>query len=63
MRKIVLALLGAALVAGATTGTADSKQHRHGRDARQFTSQHFRKSNAGEIPALARTWPVPRAPG
>jgi hypothetical protein len=56
MRKIVLALLGAALIAGATTGTAYSKQRHHVRDARQFTSQHFRNSNAGEIPALPQTW-------
>jgi len=55
MRKIVLALLGAALMAGATTGTAYSKQRHHVRDARQFTSQHFRNST-GEIPALLQTW-------
>jgi hypothetical protein len=56
MRKIVLALLGAALMAGATTGTAYSKQRHHVRDTRQFTTQQFRNSNAGEIPALPRTW-------
>jgi hypothetical protein len=56
MRKIVLALLGAALVAGATTETAYSKQRHHVRDARQFTSPHLRNSNAGEIPALPQTW-------
>jgi hypothetical protein len=56
MRKIVLALLGAALMAGATTGTAYSKPRHHVRDTRQFTSQQFRNSNAGEIPALPRTW-------
>ena len=56
MRKIVLALLGAALMAGATTGTAYSKQRHHVRDARQFTTHHFRNSNAGEIPALPQTW-------
>ena len=48
MRKIVLAFLGAALM---TTGTAYSKERHHVRDARLFTSQHFRNSNAGEIPA------------
>jgi hypothetical protein len=56
MRKIVLALLGAALMAGATTGTAYSKQRHHVREARQFTSQQFRNSYAGEIPALPQTW-------
>jgi len=30
------------------------KSH-HVRDARLFTSQHFRNSNAGEIPALPET--------
>ena len=55
MRKIILALIGAALMAGATTGTAYSKQRHHVRDARQFTSQHFRNSNAGEIPVLPQT--------
>jgi len=56
MRKIVLALLGAALLAGTTTGTAYSKQRHHVRDARQIASRHFRNSNAGEIPALPQTW-------
>jgi hypothetical protein len=56
MRKIVLALLSAALMAGATTGTAYPKQRHHARDVRQFTSQQFRNSNAGEIPALPQTW-------
>ena len=55
MRKIVLALLGVALMAGATTGIAYSKERHHVRDARQFTSQQFRNSNAGEIPALPET--------
>jgi hypothetical protein len=52
MRKIVLAFLGAALM---TTGTAYSKERHHVRDTRLFTSQHFRNSNAGEIPALPET--------
>ena len=43
-------------MAGATTGTAFSKQRHHVREARQFTSQQFRNSNAGEIPALPQTW-------
>jgi hypothetical protein len=52
MRKIILAFLGAALM---TTGTAHSKERHHVRDARLFTSQHFRNSNAGELPALPET--------
>ena len=56
MRKIILAFVGAALMTGVTTGTAYSKERHHVRDARQFTSQQFRNSNAGEIPALPQTW-------
>jgi hypothetical protein len=51
MGKIILAFLGIALMASATTGTAYSKERHHVRDARQLTVQHFRNSNAGEIPA------------
>jgi hypothetical protein len=53
MRKIILAFLGAALMAGVTTGTAYSKERHHVRDARQFTIQDFRNSNAGETPRSA----------
>jgi hypothetical protein len=38
MRKIILAFLGAALMAGVTTGTAYSKERHH--------VQHYRNSNA-----------------
>ena len=55
MRKIIFAFLGTALLASATTGTAYSKERHHVRDARQLTVQHFRNSNAGEIPALPET--------
>ena len=56
MRKIILVLLGAALIAGATTDVAYSKERHHLRIARPYTSQHFRNSNAGEIPVLPQTW-------
>jgi hypothetical protein len=52
MRKIVLALLGAALMAGAITDAAYAKERHHFRGMRPFTSQHFLNSNAGEIPAF-----------
>ena len=52
MRKIIIALLGAALISGATTEVAYSKERHHLRNARPYTSQHFRNSNAGEIPVL-----------
>ena len=52
MRKIILVLLGAALIAGATTDVAYSKERHHYRDARSSISERFRNSNAREIPAL-----------
>jgi len=55
MRKIILALLGAALMAGAITDAACAKERHHSRSVRPFASQHFRNSNAGEIPALPQT--------
>jgi hypothetical protein len=55
MRKIILTLLGAALIAGATTEIAYAKEHHHVRNARQFTSEQFRNSNAAVIPALPQT--------
>jgi hypothetical protein len=51
MRKIVLALLGAALMAGSTTQIAYAKSHHHVRHERQYTSEHFLNSNAAVIPA------------
>jgi hypothetical protein len=52
MRKFVLALLGAALMTGAITHDAYAKERHHFSGVRPFTSQHFRNSNAGEIPAF-----------
>ena len=45
MRKIVLALLGAALIAGPTTQVAFAKSHHHVRHVRQYT-ERFLNSNA-----------------
>ena len=50
-----LSLLGVALIAGATTEIAYAKERHHVRNARQFTSQQFRNSNAAVIPALPQT--------
>ena len=52
MRKIILTLLGVALIAGATTEIAYAKERHHLRNARQFTNEQFRNSNAAVIPAL-----------
>ena len=51
MRKIVLALLGAALMAGSTTHVAFAKSHHHIRHERHYTSERFLNSNAAVIPA------------
>jgi hypothetical protein len=51
MRKIVLALLGAALMAGSTTQIAYAKSYRHVRHERKFTGERFLNSNAAVIPA------------
>jgi hypothetical protein len=56
MRKIILVLLGAALIAGATTDVAYSKERHHFRGVRPFTTERFRNSNAGEIPVLPQPW-------
>ena len=56
MRKIILALLGAALMAGAITHAASTKERHHYRSVRPLISEHFRNSNAGEIPALPQPW-------
>lgn len=54
MRKIVFALLGAALIAGSTTQVAFAKSHHHVRHERQFTSERFLNSNAAVLPAPER---------
>ena len=46
MRRIILALLGAALMAGPTTQIAYAKSHHHVRHERQYTSERFLNSNA-----------------
>jgi hypothetical protein len=52
MRKIVLALLGVALIAGSTTQVAFAESHHHVRHERQFTSGRFLNSKAAaEEPA------------
>jgi hypothetical protein len=52
MRKIVLALLGAALMAGSATQVAYAKSHHHVvRHERHYTSERFLNSNAAVIPA------------
>jgi hypothetical protein len=51
MRKIVLALLGAALMAGSTTQIAYAKSRHPVRHERQYTSERFLNSNAAVIPA------------
>ena len=51
MRNIILALLGAALMAGPTTRIAYAKSHHHVRHERQHTSERFLNSNAAVIPA------------
>jgi hypothetical protein len=56
MRKIILTLLAAVLIAGSTTQIAFSKERHHVRHARQFTSEQFRNSNAA-IPALPERIP------
>ena len=50
MRKMVLILVGAVLIAGSTSQIAFSKERYHVRHARQFTSEQFRNSNAA-VPA------------
>ncbi len=51
MRKIIVALIGAALMAGSTTQIAYGKSHRHVRHERQYTSERFLNSNAAVISA------------
>ena len=51
MRKIALALLGVALIAGSTTQVAFAKSHHHVRHERQYSSERFMNSNAAEEPA------------
>jgi hypothetical protein len=45
MRKIILTLIGAALIAGSTSQMAFSKEHHHIRNTRQSYSERFRNAN------------------
>jgi hypothetical protein len=52
MRKIVLVLLGAALMAGSATQVAYAKSHHHVvRHERHYTNERFLNSNAAVLPA------------
>ena len=46
MRKIILTLVGAALVAGSTAPVAFAKERHHVRNVQQFNSERFRKAKA-----------------
>lgn len=50
MRRILLALLGVALIAGSTTDIAYAKSQHRVHHARQYNSERFLNSNAGEAP-------------
>jgi hypothetical protein len=66
MRKIILTLAGAALIAGSTSQVALSKERHHFRNAHQFNTEQFRNSNAyaaptnvpdaGSLSGLAGAW-------
>ena len=56
MRKIILTLAGAALIAGSTSQVAFSKERRHFRNAQQYNAEQFRNANAYAAP-----WSVPEA--
>ena len=51
MRKIILALLSATLLAGPTTQIAHAKSHHQVRHERQYTGERFLDSNAAVIAA------------
>ena len=53
MRKIILTLVGAALIAGSPMQAAFSREHHHARSARQFTAEQFRNSRAYAAPSYA----------
>lgn len=54
MRKILRAVLGAALIVGSTHQIAFAKQQHHLRKAAQFTAERFRNTNAAvAAPAVA----------
>ena len=45
MHKIILTLIGAALIAGSTSQMAFAKEHHHVRNTRQVNSEQFRNAN------------------
>jgi hypothetical protein len=51
MRKIILALAGAALIAGSTSQVAFAKERHHFRNAQQFNTEQFRNANAYAAPS------------
>jgi hypothetical protein len=50
MRKIILTLVGAALIAGSTTQVAFSKERHHVRNVQQFNSERIRNAKAYALP-------------
>jgi hypothetical protein len=53
MRKIILTLVGAALLAGSTSQLAFSKEGHHVRNVQQRITERFRNSNAYAAPLSA----------
>ena len=51
MRKVILIVLGAALIAGSTTDVAFSKERHHVRSAHHFNSERFRNAKAYAAPS------------
>lgn len=49
MRKIIITVLGVALIAGSTTQMAFAKKYHHIRKAPQFTSGQFRNAKAAVV--------------
>lgn len=56
MRKIVLAFIGVALIAGSASPAAFAREHHRAHTARQYTYERFRNANA-----YARPYAVPNA--
>jgi hypothetical protein len=51
MRKIILTIVGAALIAGSTTHVAFSKERLRVRSAHQFNGERFRNAKAYAVPS------------
>jgi hypothetical protein len=49
MRKTILTVLGAALIAGSTAQIAFAREHHHLRKVPQFTSEQFRNARAAVV--------------